>query len=48
MNFGVLPLTFADPNDYDAIKAGAVIRLRGVIEALAKGAQIKLPVQRKG
>ena len=36
INFGVLPLTFVDPADYDAIEAGNVLRLVGVRRALAE------------
>jgi aconitate hydratase len=36
-NFGVLPLTFADPADYDAIEQGDVVRLSGVHETLRSG-----------
>ncbi|MBD0276323.1 MAG: hypothetical protein ICV73_30920, partial [Acetobacteraceae bacterium] len=36
-NFGVLPLIFADPRDYDGIVQGDVVRLSGVHEALRSG-----------
>ncbi|HYI83799.1 MAG TPA: aconitate hydratase [Acetobacteraceae bacterium] len=36
-NFGVLPLTFADPADYDGIAQGDVVRLSGVRDALRSG-----------
>ena len=36
-NFGVLPLTFADPAEYDRIVQGDVVRLSGVHEALRTG-----------
>ena len=36
-NFGVLPLTFADPADYDGIRQGEVVRLSGVHGALRSG-----------
>ena len=36
-NFGVLPLTFADPADYDRIAQGDVVRLSGVHGALRSG-----------
>ena len=36
-NFGVLPLTFADPGDYDGIAQGDVVRLSGVHETLRSG-----------
>src|SRR5215212_4728192 len=37
VNFGVLPLTFADPGDYDRLKLGDMIRLSGVYETLRSG-----------
>lgn len=36
-NFGVLPLIFADPADYDQTAPGDVLRLLGVAKALAEG-----------
>jgi aconitate hydratase len=36
-NFGLLPLTFSDPRDYDGIAQGDVVRLSGVHEALRSG-----------
>jgi|SRR5271166_727913 len=33
MNFGVLPLTFADPSGYDRLKLGDTICITGVAEA---------------
>ena len=36
-NFGVLPLAFADPGDYDGIAQGDVVRLSGVHAALRSG-----------
>ncbi len=40
INFGVLPLTFVDPIDYDGIQAGDVLRLAGVRRALAEGGEL--------
>jgi len=37
INFGVLPLTFVDPADYDGIQAGDVLRLTGVRRTLTEG-----------
>jgi aconitate hydratase len=37
VNFGVLPLTFADLKDYDRLKLGDVIRLTGIHDALRSG-----------
>ncbi len=38
INFGILPLTFVNPDDYDAISQGDTIRLEGIQEALQQGA----------
>jgi len=40
INFGVLPLTFVDPADYDGIQNGDVLRLAGVRRALAEGGEL--------
>ena len=39
-NFGVLPLTFVDPADYDGIQVGDVLRLAGVRRTLAEGGEL--------
>ena len=39
VNFGVLPLTFADPADYSRLELGGVIRLKGVHAVLRSGAK---------
>lgn len=40
INFGVLPLTFVDPADYDGIQADDVLRLTSVRRSLAKGGEL--------
>ena len=40
VNFGVLPLTFADPADYDRLQPGDTIELRDVATALRRGGEI--------
>ena len=40
INFGVLPLTFADPSDYDRLDLGDVIAIEDVAGALAAGPEI--------
>jgi aconitate hydratase len=37
INFGILPLTFVHPEDYDALKQGDTIRLENVRHAVAQG-----------
>jgi aconitate hydratase len=38
INFGILPLTFVDPSDYDFIEQGSTIRLDDVRQAIHAGA----------
>jgi aconitate hydratase len=38
INFGVLPLTFVDPVDYEGIQAGDMLRLAGLRRSLPAGA----------
>jgi len=47
VNFGILPLTFADPSDYDAIEQGDEITISGIRAALADGAS-EIPVTVNG
>jgi len=42
INFGILPLTFANESDYDAIHAGDEIEIAGIRAALAEGADLVL------
>jgi aconitate hydratase len=42
VNFGVLPLTFVDESDYDAIEPGHELRLSGVRAALVAGGTLAL------
>lgn len=38
INAGILPLTFADPEDYDALHQGAQLRIDGIRAGMAAGA----------
>ena len=40
INFGVLPLTFVDPADYDRLQAGDVLRLTELRRALTEGGEL--------
>jgi len=40
INFGVLPLTFVDPADYDGIQAGDVLRLTDLRRVLTEGGEL--------
>jgi aconitate hydratase len=39
-NFGIVPLVFSDPGDYERIAQGDVLRIDGVRDALQKGGRI--------
>jgi len=47
INFGILPLTFKDPADYDRIKQGDRLSLNGVRKLVQTGAS-EIPVQVNG
>ncbi len=40
INFGVLPLTFVDPADYDRVQAGDVLRLTDLRRVLTEGGEL--------
>ena len=44
INFGVLPLTFADPSDYDQLKPGDKLRIDKFADALSAGKQVEAVV----
>lgn len=46
-NFGILPLTFKDPVDYDRLKEGTVLEIRDVRERVERG-DTEIPVQFDG
>ena len=46
VNFGVLPLTFADPADYDRLEIGDIVEITGVRAALEAGADVPASVNR--
>lgn len=48
LNFGILPLTFADPADYDKIGQGDVLEFEGVASAVKNGGSIKVRNSTKG
>ncbi|MBW2328688.1 MAG: aconitate hydratase, partial [Deltaproteobacteria bacterium] len=39
INFGILPLTFVEPSDYDKVMQGADMVIPGIRKALADGAE---------
>ncbi len=49
VNFGILPLTFSNPADYDAIEQGDELELSGIADALKNGSEtITLSNKTKG
>ena len=48
VNFGVLPLTFADPADYDALEAGETLVIADYVAALHAGPAITASVKPSG
>jgi aconitate hydratase len=48
INFGVLPLTFADESDYDALEQGDTVALSSVPEALQNGSELALENRTRG
>jgi aconitate hydratase len=48
VNFGVLPLTFADPADYDSVGAGDELHLTGVAERVQAGLALTVENRTRG
>jgi aconitate hydratase len=48
VNFGVVPLTFIDPADYDRIDQGDVLAIRGLCDALRGTAPVVVENQTRG
>jgi len=48
INFGILPLTFANEADFDAINANDRVEITGIMEALKKGAELALSDKTNG
>ena len=48
VNFGVLPLTFVDPSDYDRLKQGDSLAIDRFAEALSAGTEIEIVVGGSG
>ena len=42
INFGILPLTFANEADYDALNGGSEIEITGIKAALTVGSELSL------
>jgi aconitate hydratase len=48
INFGILPLTFANPNDWEQIDQGDVLSLPDIRAAIPQGIQVKVINKTKG
>jgi len=48
VNFGILPLTFIDPDDYDAIARGDVLQMSGLAARLRAGGPVGVRIVREG
>ena len=48
VNFGVLPLTFADESDYDVLEQGDTLTLSGVPKMLRSGRELTLENRPRG
>ncbi|OGW34230.1 MAG: aconitate hydratase [Nitrospirae bacterium GWC2_56_14] len=48
INFGILPLTFANEADYDAIGANDRVEISGIMDALRKGEELALSDKTNG
>jgi len=48
VNFGILPLTFTDPADYDRVQQGDLLELPDVRDRLAPGAELELVDRTQG
>jgi aconitate hydratase len=48
INFGILPLTFVDENDYDAINQGDDLEIAGVRTAIGEGKNLTVENKTKG
>ena len=48
VNFGVLPMTFADPATYDRLKPGNKIKIEKFADALAAGNEIEVTIEPGG
>jgi aconitate hydratase len=48
INFGILPLTFSNPGDYEKIQKGDPLEIDGILKALDDGAGLTLKNKRTG
>ena len=48
INFGILPLTFANEADYASVEAQDLVEIRGITDALTKGSELALSDKTNG
>ncbi len=48
INFGIMPLTFAEPGDYDKLDQGDTLKMEGLREAVPSGRPLKVKNLTKG
>lgn len=48
INFGIIPFTFKDPNDYAKVDQGDELEIPHVLEILQKGEEVKVMDKTKG
>jgi aconitate hydratase len=48
VNFGILPLVFEDPKDYDAVAADDELAMEGLRDAVAKGGAVTIRIAARG
>lgn len=48
INYGIIPITFKNPDDYDKITAGDTIELNGIFDSLKNGTSFNIVLHSKG
>lgn len=48
INFGILPLTFSDPSDYEKIKQGDILEIDGLTESVKGNQKYKVKIKDRG
>ncbi|MBP5158222.1 MAG: aconitate hydratase, partial [Treponema sp.] len=48
INYGIIPITFKNPADYDLIQEGDTLEISGIFDSLKKGTDFKIKLTGKG
>ncbi|MBP5752569.1 MAG: aconitate hydratase, partial [Treponema sp.] len=48
INYGIIPITFKNPDDYDKITAGDTIELNGIFDSLKNGTSFNIVLHSNG